>query len=65
MTIFIKGLSEECIETLNILSFGDIYKKPFVEVDELCKTYSRSKAKVGKSIQDNLRDYVSRNYKPV
>lgn len=32
-TIFLKGLREECIETLNLLSASDVYKKPFTKVD--------------------------------
>jgi len=56
-------LRYDCIETLNLLSGGDIYKKPFVEVIELCCTYSRSQAKVGKNLRelkDNSRDYVKK-----
>jgi len=40
--VFLKGLRADCIETLNLLSGGDIYKKPFAEVVELCHTYSMS-----------------------
>lgn len=47
-TISLKGLREECIETLNLLSFSDIYKNHFTEIIELCRTYSRSQAKVSK-----------------
>lgn len=64
-TIFLKGIRVECIETLSLLSPGDIYRKPFAEITELCRTYSRSQAKVGKRIQDNPRDYVPRNFKLV
>jgi len=51
------------IETLNLLNGGDIYKKPFAEVIKLCRTYSRSQAKVGKmlhELKENSRDYVQK-----
>jgi len=61
--VFLKGLRDDCIETLNLLSGGDIYKKKFSEVIELCRTYSRSQAKVGKKLRelrDNSIDYVQK-----
>ena len=61
--MFLRGLRDDCIETLNLLSGGDIYKKSFVEVIDLCRTYSRSQAKVGKKLcelRDNSRDYVQK-----
>lgn len=54
-TMFLRGLRYDCIETLNLLSGGDIYKKSFAEVIYLCRTYSRSQAKVGKNLCE-LRD---------
>lgn len=62
-TIFLKGLREECIDTLNLLSVCDIYKKPFADIAKLCRTYSRSQAKVGKRLRENSRYYVSKNKK--
>lgn len=56
-------MRDDCIETLNLLRGGDIYKKKFIEVIELCRTYSRSQAKVGKKLRDlrdNSRDYVQK-----
>lgn len=64
-TIFLKGLREECIKTMNLLNVGDIYKNHFVEVAELCQTYSRSQAKVGKRLRDNLRDYAPKKSKSI
>ena len=46
-----------------MLSGGDIYKNQFAEVIELCHTYSRSQAKVGKKLRelrDDSRDYVQK-----
>lgn len=55
-TVFLKGLRDDCIETLILIIGGDIYKKPFAEV-------SRSQAKVGKKLRElreNFRDYVQK-----
>ena len=54
--MFLKGLRDDCIETLILIIGGDIYKKPFAEV-------SRSQAKVGKKLRElreNFRDYVQK-----
>ena len=59
--LFLKGISEEYLEILNLMASSDISYKPFVEIYEMCKNYSRSRAKTGK----NVRDPYSRNLKPV
>jgi hypothetical protein len=46
---------------LNLMASGDISHKPFSEICEMCKHYSRSRAKTGK----NVRDPYNRNLKPV
>jgi hypothetical protein len=51
-TVFLKGVRDNCIEVLNLMSSGDIYQKPFADIAEYCKRYSRSQAKTGKSIRD-------------
>ena len=38
-TVFLKGLRDECIETLNLLSGGDIYKKCFAEIAKLSNLF--------------------------
>jgi hypothetical protein len=43
------------------MASGDISHKPFSEICEMCKNYSRSRDKIGK----NVRDPYSRNLKPV
>ena len=63
-TVFLKGLRDDCIETLNLLSGGDIYKKYFSKIAELCRTYSRSQAKVGRKLCDILRNTAPRHQKP-
>lgn len=47
-TIFLKGIREEYLDDLNLMGKGDISTLPFEEIVELCKKYSRSKAKIGK-----------------
>ena len=36
---------------LNLMAAGDISQKPFEEIVELCRKYSRSKSKVEKGIR--------------
>jgi hypothetical protein len=59
--LFLKGISEEYLEMLNLMASGDISHKPFAEICEMCKNYSRSRAKTGK----NVRDPYNRSLKPV
>jgi hypothetical protein len=59
--IFLKGISEEYLEMLNLMASGDISHKPFSEICEMYKNYSRSRDKIGK----NVRDTYNRNLKPV
>jgi hypothetical protein len=51
-TLFLKGVLEEYIDTLNLMASGDIYQKNFEEIGELCRTYSRSKGKTIKSVRE-------------
>ena len=46
---------------LNLMESGDTSHKPFVEICEMCKYYSRSRDKIGK----NVRDPYNRSLKPV
>ena len=54
-----KGLRDDCIEVLNLLSSGDVHQKPFSEIAYYCRRYSRGQAKTGKG----PRDPFSRNTK--
>ena len=49
-TVFLRGILDEYVETLNLMEAGDVSHKPFLEICELCKTYSRSRVKTGKNI---------------
>ena len=40
--LFLKGIQEEYINTLNLMSSGDISQKYFSNICDLCKKYSRS-----------------------
>jgi hypothetical protein len=53
-TIFLKGIRDDCIEVLNLMSSGDVYQKSFADIAEYCKRYSRSQAKTGKSVRDPI-----------
>jgi hypothetical protein len=58
---FLKGISEEYIDILKMMASGDISHKPFSKIYEMCKNYSRSRAKTRK----NVWDPYSRNLKPI
>jgi hypothetical protein len=58
-TLFLKGVSDEYINTLNLMASEDIYQKYFEEISELCRTYSRSRGKNAKSV----RELVNKNTK--
>jgi hypothetical protein len=53
-TLFLKGVSDEYIDTLNLMASGDIYQKYFEELSELCQTYSRSRGKTTKSVREPI-----------
>ena len=46
-TLFLKGISEDLVENLNLMESGYISHKPFAQIGEMCKNYSRSRGKVG------------------
>jgi hypothetical protein len=58
-TAFLKGLRDDCIEVLNLLSSGDVHQKPFSEIADYYRRYSRGQDKIGKG----PRDPFSRNTK--
>jgi hypothetical protein len=61
ITLFLKGISEEYLETLNLMESGDVSHKLFVDICEMCRNYSRSSDKTRKGV----RDPYSRNSKGV
>ena len=56
-TIFIKGISKDLLESINIMTVGNISHKTFAKISEMCTNYSRSRGKVVK----NFREPFSRN----
>ena len=48
-TVFLKGLRDDCIEVLNLLSSGDVHQNPFSEISYYYRRYSRGQAKIGKA----------------
>lgn len=61
-TVFLRGILDEYMETLNHMETCDVCHKPFTKICELCKKYSRSRIKIEKSI---IRDPFSRTSKVV
>ena len=58
-TLFLKGISEDLIESLNLMAFGDVSHKYFAQIREMCRNYSRIRGKVGRI----LREPYNRNLK--
>lgn len=53
-TIFLKGIRDDYINVENLMGVGDISFLPFDQIYELCRKYSRGKAKTGKNSRDSL-----------
>jgi hypothetical protein len=51
-TLFLKGILEEYLETLNMMASGDVSYKPFAEICEMCRNYLRSRVETGKGFLD-------------
>ena len=51
-TLFLKGISEDLVENLNLMASGDVSHKSFAQSGEMCINYSRSRGKVGRNIQE-------------
>jgi hypothetical protein len=52
--IFLKGIRDDCIEFLNLLSSGDVHQNPFAEIANYCRRYSRGQAKTCKAPRDSF-----------
>ena len=55
-TIILKGIRDDYINVLNLMGAGDISFLPFDQMSELCRKYSRGKAKIGKDSRDSLSE---------
>ena len=51
-TIFLKGVRDNCIEVINLMSSRDVYQNPYAHIAEYYKRYSHSQAKTRKSVRD-------------
>ena len=60
-TIFLKGILDENLDALNLMRAGDISHLSFPKIVELCKKYSRGKAKRGRG----QRDIVTKETKSI
>ena len=49
-TLFLGGIKDEFIDILNLMDSGDVSQFPIVDIHELCRRYSRIKAKSKKGI---------------
>ena len=47
-TRFVKGISEDFLESLNLIAANDISHNTFAQIGETCENYSRSRGKIGK-----------------
>ena len=43
-----RGISEDLLESLNLMAASYISHKNFVQISDMCKNYSRSRGKVAK-----------------
>ena len=50
-TLFLKGIVEYYLETLNLMASSDVSHKTFLEICNMCRNYSRSKAKTENNIR--------------
>jgi len=51
-TIFIRGMRDDYLDTLNLLGKGDISQEPFAEIVNICLRCSRGSSKRRSTIQD-------------
>jgi hypothetical protein len=51
-TVFLKGLRDDCIEVLILLSSGDVHLFFFSKIADYCRRYARGQAKIGKGPRD-------------
>jgi len=49
--VLLRGIKEDILETINMLSRGDIYQLPYENITTLFKNHSRDARKKGRSIQ--------------
>ena len=60
-TLFLKGISEDLLESLNLMEASDISHKTFAQVGDMCKNYSSSRGKVAKKFWEPFSRNVGGN----
>jgi hypothetical protein len=50
----LKGIRDDFIEVLNLLSSGDVHQNPFAEIVDYYRIYSRGQDKIGKAPRDSF-----------
>ena len=65
--LLLRGIRDDCIESLNLMGVGDVSLLIYAEIYDLYRRYSRSASRPGKGIRDvvtittkNSREGVSR-----
>ena len=53
-TLFLKGISDDLLKSLNLMAASDISHKTFAQINEMCKHYSRSRGKLRKKFESLL-----------
>jgi len=53
-TTLIKGMKEQCVETLNIMGKGDIYQENFADIIDLCIRSSRGSTRLKPAEHDMI-----------
>ena len=54
-TLFLRGLTDDARNNLNLLGQGDIAQKYFDQICDLCRKFSRNQYRSGKGIQNKNR----------
>ena len=60
-TLFLKGISKDLLESLNLMAARNISHKNFAQIDDMCKNYSSSWGGVAKIFQDPFSRNVRGN----
>ena len=60
-TLFLKGISGDLLESINLMEADNISHKKISQIDEMCKNYSRSRGQVVKKFQEPFSRNVRGN----
>lgn len=54
-TMFLRGLTDNVINNLNMLGQGDISQQTFEQISELCRKFSRNQYRFGRGTRNRSR----------